>query len=476
MPLKILIFIPTYNERDNAPRMCEEIHRLGLHADVLFVDDNSPDGTGDSLEELKPRFPRLIVHHRSGKLGVGSAHFEAINWAYDQGYQLMVTMDCDFSHSPSDIPAMIEAAQQGDVAVGSRWILRKSLPGWNLFRRSMTNLGHLLTLLVLGIPQDASGAFRGYHLERIPRQLFQLIKSRGYAFFFESLFVLNRNNFDIREVPIVLPARTYGHSKMSASAAFRSARYIFELAFAYLCCPESFVIDREYPVTDPTLSDPQQWDTYWTVKSGGIVLFYGLIAGLYRRAIIKRNLNRVIQREFTPNSSLLHAGCGSGQVDADIRHLMHLTALDISPAALRLYRRNNPVAVEVSHGSIFNLPFPDASFDGVYNLGLMDHFTEEEIVQILREFRRVLRSSGKIVLFWPHNHASSVFVLKAAHFFLGRLMKKAPRLHPAEITHCRGRTQMRGFLKAAGLALQSYRFGPADFFVQAVVVASKTGS
>src|SRR4051794_18575073 len=120
MSSKTLIFIPTYNERDNAPLMCKELFQLGLDADVLFVDDNSPDGCGDLLEALKPAHPRLIVHHRSGKLGIGSAHFEAIQWAYHQGYDLLVSMDCDFAHSPSDIPAMIQAVLNADVAVGSR--------------------------------------------------------------------------------------------------------------------------------------------------------------------------------------------------------------------------------------------------------------------------------------------------------------------------------------------------------------------
>jgi len=119
---KTLIFIPTYNERDNAPRICREIFNLGLGADVLFVDDASPDGTGEALEEMKPRFPRLIVHHRSGKLGIGSAHADAIQWAYDQGYQILVTMDCDFTHLPEDIPKMIAAAESHDVAVGSRFM------------------------------------------------------------------------------------------------------------------------------------------------------------------------------------------------------------------------------------------------------------------------------------------------------------------------------------------------------------------
>ena len=241
---KTLVFVPTFNERENAPRMCGEIHKLGLDADLLFVDDDSPDGTGRLLDELKPRYARLIVRHRAGRLGIGSAHFEAIQWAYDQGYQVLVTLDCDFTHSPSDIPAMIDAARRCDLSVGSRWVRENSLPGWNVMRRSITLLGHFLTKTVLGIPQDASGAFRAYRLDRLPRELFQLVRSRGYSFFFESLFVVNRNGFSIAEVPIVLPARTYGHSKRSAAVALRDAVFIFELYLDYRRRPERYLLER----------------------------------------------------------------------------------------------------------------------------------------------------------------------------------------------------------------------------------------
>lgn len=244
MPQKALIFIPTYNEAGNAPLMCEEIDKLRLDCDVLFVDDNSPDGTGQLLEALKPRYPRLIVQHRAGKQGIGSAHFEAIQWAYNQGYELLVTMDGDFSHTPADIPALIQASEVNDVAVGSRWVRPNSLPGWNLFRRCATTGGHFLTKAVLGIPQDASGAFRAYRLDRLPREVFGPVKSRDYAFFFESLFIIHRNGFAIAEVPIALPARTYGNSKMSMTAALRSAGYVFQLFLASLRNPRQFLLER----------------------------------------------------------------------------------------------------------------------------------------------------------------------------------------------------------------------------------------
>jgi dolichol-phosphate mannosyltransferase len=473
---RALIFIPTYNEQDDARRMCEQIHQLGLDADVLFVDDSSPDGTGEILEALRSRFPRLVVQHRPRRLGVGSAHLQAINWAYGQGYSALITMDCDFTHSPADIPALLAAAQHCDASVGSRWVRPGSLPGWNVFRRFMTRMGRWLTRRLLRIPQDASGAFRCYRLDRLPRQLFQVIKSNGYSFFYESLFILNRNGFSVAEVPIVLPARTYKNSKMSRLAALQGALYAFEIWFANQRRPEQFLLERLQPEVNPQLMDPQDWDAYWSARSyrpqtiyeGSL---YELIAGVYRRGVIKPNLNRLIRQAFPPGSELLHAGCGSGQVDAELQQTMRITAFDISAGALRLYARNNWKAVALKHGSIFELPFANAVFDGIYNLGVMEHFTREEIGRILAEFRRVLKPGGKLVLFWPHARATSVVVLRGVHFVRHRFFRKPATLHPAEINLCRGRRWAGDLFAESGFELLTYEFGPRDFFVQARIVA-----
>ena len=233
MSCRTLVFIPTYNERGNAPEMCAQLNALGLDADILFVDDNSPDGTGEILESLKEKFPRLIVSHRPGKLGIGSAHLDGINWAYDRGYDRLVTMDCDFTHSPADIPRLVTAAGGYDIVVGSRFLRQGSLPGWSRWRKGMTATGHFLTKTLLGLPQDASGAFRVYELARIPREAFAPISARGYAFFFESLFVLAQAGFKINEVPIVLPSRIEGHLENVAHGnGVKGVARLFLVAFS----------------------------------------------------------------------------------------------------------------------------------------------------------------------------------------------------------------------------------------------------
>ena len=209
--------------------MHQQLRALPVDADLLFLDDNSPDGTGEVLDAIAAADPKTSIIHRTGKLGIGSAHQEGIAFAYREGYETLVTMDCDFTHSPADVLRLLAASADADVTLGSRYMKRGSLPGWNPMRRSLTWFGHFLTVRLLKMHHDATGAFRIYNLQKIPHAVFGLVRARGYAFFFESLFVLFRNGMRIAEVPIVLPARTYGTSKMSWREAARSGRQVFDL-------------------------------------------------------------------------------------------------------------------------------------------------------------------------------------------------------------------------------------------------------
>lgn len=198
-----------------------------------------------------------------------------------------------------------------------------------------------------------------------------------------------------------------------------------------------------------------------------------LIAGICRRAIIRRNLIRAVRRAFAPGASLLHAGCGSGWVDIDLHADWRITELDISPGALAFYSRHNPLATGLKHGDIFHLPFEAETFDGIYNLGVMEHFSPEELARTLAEFRRVIKPGGKSPAFWPHRFATSGMVLDSAHWIL-RVCKRPVVLHPPEITRFKSRKQIVALLSEAGFALKSCRFGPRDFFVQVVIVAEKS--
>jgi ubiquinone/menaquinone biosynthesis C-methylase UbiE len=160
------------------------------------------------------------------------------------------------------------------------------------------------------------------------------------------------------------------------------------------------------------------------------------------------------------------------EVDAAYEHAK-ITAIDISPSALAMYRRHNPNADAVKHASIFNLPFPDGSFDGAYNLGVVEHFQHDELTRAFSEVRRVLKPNGKLVVFWPHAHATSVTLLNSAHWVLNDVLHKNVRLHPPEFSLIHSRSEAADLLSQGGFDLSSYDFGMKDFFVQSVVVATR---
>ena len=445
-----------------------------LDADILFLDDNSPDGTGDIVDGFAKENPRVFTIHRSGKEGIGGAHQEGIRWAYDRGYQTLVTMDCDFTHLPEDIPIFIKESPGYDLVVGSRYMNRKSLRYWNLFRKSLTFAGHFLTKHLLQMPQDATGSFRLYRLDHIPKRVFELVGSKGYSFFFESLYVLQRNGFRIKEIAIDLPARTYGHSKMSWRDATNSLNLLLRTFLRSRTGKDAYRFTDTLQGRDSWHGEGQEeWDAYWAEKKKSGKKLYDGIAVCYRKFIIKGALNTIIGREFPHGAELLHAGCGGGQVDEDIVKRMNVTALDISLPALEQYQKVNGRFARLVQGSIFKIPLAEGSVDGVYNLGVMEHFSEEEIQKILAEFSRVLKPGGKMVLFWPPRFGLSVRALKFAHFALNDILKKNVKLHPEEITLVSSKEHVRGIVEKAGVKLIGYEFGLRDFFTHSIIICQK---
>jgi dolichol-phosphate mannosyltransferase len=472
----LLIFVPTYNEAENVERLLVDISALDIQADILFIDDNSPDGTGAILDRLAAHYSNLTVIHRSGKNGIGSAHLDGIRYAYQQGYVRLVTMDSDFTHSPENIFDLLRESEHSDIVVGSRYLQKDSLIEWNLFRTILTKSGHILTENLLKMPYDATGAFRLYRLDTVPFYAFQVVRSLGYAFFFESLYIMHLNGYRIREIPIALPARTYGHSKMTIREAFRSVKQLMRIYANTLFNRSQFdAVEPFVPSGETLIPDNQGWDDYWSDKDapGGIV--YNAIAAFYRRFIIKPALNHFIFKHFQRGASILHAGCGSGQVDTDVHTHVSVTALDISAKALTMYKRaNKGIPNErVVQANIFSLPFADATIDGIYNLGVIEHFSEEDIHKILREFRRVLKHDGKVIIFWPPTFGVTTNFLDFVHFVLNRILKKNIQLHPDEISRLQSREFARALCEPDGYTMIDYYFGLRDLGTQAVVVLQR---
>ena len=232
----ILVIVPTYNERENVEIIAGRIRKSIPEAQLLFIDDNSPDGTGAILDQFANQDTNITVLHRPGKLGVGSAHLDGLLYAYNEKISIVVTLDADLTHSPESIREMIKALENADVATASRFHRDGGLEDWNFARKAITHGGHLLTRVFLGLPYDTSSAFRAYRLTSIPQGCFDLIRTSGYSFFYESLKILSMNKISIAEVPIVLPARTYGHSKMKPRDICQSVIFLLRLSLETKFC------------------------------------------------------------------------------------------------------------------------------------------------------------------------------------------------------------------------------------------------
>jgi len=260
---------------------------------------------------------------------------------------------------------------------------------------------------------------------------------------------------------------------MSISEAARSFRFLIALFLGNNSCPEQFRATSIVVKPQEGLSDPQGWDPYWNKKGSASGLLYQVIASYYRQIVIRPNLEYWMKSAFPIGTRLLHAGSGSGQVDRYLHNRWKVTGLDISLSALRQYAVNNPQAYSVEHGTIMKLHFETESFEGIYNLGVMEHFEVSEIKLILKEFYRVLKPGGKVLLFWPHSFSISVAILKGVHKVLKATSKTFTELHPAEITYIRSRKQAEELIAESGFRLINYSFGPKDCWVQSVLIIEK---
>jgi glycosyltransferase involved in cell wall biosynthesis len=219
-----LMIVPTYNERENLPRLVRELRALPGDLHVLVVDDNSPDGTGALADELAAADKGVAVLHRAGKLGLGTAYKVGFAFGLDHDYQYICTMDADFSHSPASVPALIAKAQSGyDMVVGSRYVPGGSVVGWSSLRKLTSFTANWLAHWFLGVAtRDCTAGFRCYRravLETIP---LDTVFSGGYSFLIEMAFLCQQAGFRIGEVPITFVNRTQGASKISQTEIYKA--------------------------------------------------------------------------------------------------------------------------------------------------------------------------------------------------------------------------------------------------------------
>jgi dolichol-phosphate mannosyltransferase len=212
--VRATVCLPTYNERENVERMVRALHALGVS--ILVIDDSSPDGTGEIADRLAGELDDVSVLHRPRKEGLGPAYLAGFRRALDEGAELILEMDCDFSHDPADVRRLLAAAEEADLVLGSRYVEGGGTENWGLARRVISRGGSLYAQILLGAPvRDLTGGFKCYRravLEALP---FHQIHSKGYAFQIETTYRALRKGFSVREVPITFVDRVEGGSKMS---------------------------------------------------------------------------------------------------------------------------------------------------------------------------------------------------------------------------------------------------------------------
>lgn len=224
---RVAVLIPTYNERENLPLIVARVRECVPDVDVVVLDDNSPDGTGQVADELAAADPKVAVVHRQGKEGLGAAYLAGFRWALDQGYDAVVEMDADGSHRPEDLPAMLEAAKDADLVIGSRYVRGGTVVNWPLSRKAISMGGNLYIRAILGMPvNDATAGYRVYRADTLRRIGLDDVESAGYVFQTDLTVRTVRAGLRVVEVPITFIEREIGESKMDGDVVKESMRRI----------------------------------------------------------------------------------------------------------------------------------------------------------------------------------------------------------------------------------------------------------
>src|SRR5262245_29324808 len=230
MALRTLVIVPTLNERENLPELAERILAQPIGAELLVVDDNSPDGTGEFAAELSRSNPRVHVLHRPRRMGIGSAYVQGFKWALERGVDAVVTMDADWSHDPSYLPALVEPAERYDVVIGSRYLNGISVINWSLARLILSTVGNSYVRAVARLPlRDCTSGFQCIRRRALEAIGLEHIHTNGYSFLVELKYRIRRCGFTMTEVPIVFVQRKHGRTKMTRKEIFLSLSNVWRL-------------------------------------------------------------------------------------------------------------------------------------------------------------------------------------------------------------------------------------------------------
>jgi len=229
---RTLVVVPTYNERDNLPPLAQRLLGLPVSVDLLVVDDNSPDGTGKIADDLAAKHPSIHVLHRNEKNGLGRAYIAGFNWALEHGYEFVFELDGDFSHNPDDIPMFLEAAQNAELVLGSRYMNGIRVINWPLSRLMLSKSAAKYVQIITGMPfTDPTGGYKCFSRRALEAINLDQVRSNGYSFQIEMTHKLWRQGLKVVEVPIVFTDRFQGHSKMSGHIVREALWMVWRLLF-----------------------------------------------------------------------------------------------------------------------------------------------------------------------------------------------------------------------------------------------------
>jgi dolichol-phosphate mannosyltransferase len=230
-PERALVIVPTYNERENIARLIEAILSQDPRLEIVVIDDGSPDGTGDIVEEIMAVNTRVHIVRRERKMGLGTAYIAGFRWALERGYDFVFEMDADFSHDPGHLPEFLRAIQSADLVLGSRYREGKvTIVNWPIQRLLLSYFANVYSRVVTGLPLwDGTGGFKCFRREVLQAIDFDKVRSNGYAFQIEMSFRAWKKGFRIAEIPIVFVDRTEGQSKMSKAIVREAVWMVWRL-------------------------------------------------------------------------------------------------------------------------------------------------------------------------------------------------------------------------------------------------------